>query len=115
MDCNIVVLAGHLATDPDLRVFPGGTRLLHLLVTVRSREPRRRVDVVPVSWWDPPSGTDDLVRGSRIWVAGAVQRRFCSTGAAHRSRIEVVAHHVEARSDEDHVIRLHPVDDPAGA
>lgn len=115
MDCNIVVLAGHLATDPELRVFPSGTRMLHLLVTVRTPQPRRRVDVVPVSWWDPPDRDPSLERGSRVWVAGAVQRRFWSTSEARSSRIEVVAHHVESRSDVDDVPRPDPLDRHAGA
>lgn len=115
MDCNIVVLAGHLATDPDLRVFTTGTRLLQLLVTVRSPEPHRRVDVVPVAWWDPPEGIEGLIRGAGVWVAGGVQRRFWSSGAAHRSRIEVVAHHVEVRTSDGEVVPLHRSDGSLGA
>lgn len=114
MDVNTVVLAGHLATDPELRVFSSGTRHLRLLVTVRSDRPRRRVDVVPVTWWDPPEPDVPLVRGHRVWVAGAVQRRFWSAAAPERSRIEIVAHHVEARIDEDIRVPLRSVEGSGG-
>lgn len=97
MDLNLVVLAGQVATEPDVRTFPSGARLARYLVTVRSTEPRRRVDVVPVSLWNPP---DDLVqragvRGEPVWVVGAVQRRFWSADGDKRSRIEIIAHHIE--------------------
>jgi single-stranded DNA-binding protein len=73
-------------------------------VTVRSESPRRRVDVIPVSVWDPP---DDLVEaapetGRRIWVCGSVQRRFWEAPDGRRSRIEVVAEQVN----------IHDVDQP---
>lgn len=102
MDLNIIVLSGRITTEPELRTFPSGARLARYLVTVRSTEPRRRVDVVPVSLWDPP---DDLlaqsdIRGKSAWVVGSVQRRFWSTDCGARSRIEVIAHRVEVREPQ---------------
>ena len=99
MDLNIVVLAGHLATLPEVRQFTSGTRMARFLVTIRSTEPRRRVDVVPVTLWDPPSAVLDaaLVVGQQVWVAGSVQRRFWSATDGRSSRIEVIAHTVELR------------------
>lgn len=104
MDLNLVVLAGRIAAEPEVRIFPSGVRLVRYLVTVRSTEPRRRVDVVPVSLWGPP---DELVqqtdvRGKLAWVVGAVQRRFWSAEGDTRSRIEVIAHQVNIR-DPEHV------------
>ena len=98
MDLNLVVLAGTLAAPPERRSFESGARLVRFLVTVRSVEPRKRVDVVPVTWWDPPAAEDlgDLETGHRLWVAGAVQRRFWSGPDGRRSRLEVVAHQVQA-------------------
>ena len=58
MDLNIIVLSGRITTEPEFRTFPSGACLARYLVTVRSTEPRRRVDVGPVSLWDPP---DDLL------------------------------------------------------
>lgn len=97
MDLNVVVLAGRLAADPELRTFSSGTSLMRFLVTTRQSRPRRRVDVVPVTLWDPSSelAGSPPVRGDRLWLAGAVQRRFWSSDDASRSRIEVVAHAVE--------------------
>jgi single-strand DNA-binding protein len=102
MDLNLVVLSGRLAAPPEIRQFESGSMLARYLVTVRSDEPRRRVDVVPVTLWDPP---EDLIDsepavGSRVWVAGTVQRRFWSAEEGRRSRIEIVAEQVCPRETE---------------
>lgn len=99
MDFNIAVLAGHLAAEPEIRTFPSGSTLIRYLVTVRSNAPRRRVDVIPVTLWDPSPEALDIggARGKPIYVAGAVQRRFWSIDGGKSSRIEIVAHHVEIR------------------
>ena len=100
MDFNIVVLAGRLATAPEVRVMDGGTTLVRYLVTVRSEEPRRRVDVVPVVLWAPDENAPtDLPAGTGVWVTGSIQRRFWEGGGGRRSRIEVVAHHVERKEE----------------
>ena len=99
MDLNLIVIAGRLAADPELTTFASGARLLRLLVTVRSQEPRRRIDVLPVVMWDPTDDTplDKLTRGKGVWVAGSVQRRFWSADAGRTSRVEIVAHDVQPR------------------
>lgn len=102
MDLNLVVLSGKLATTPELRAYESGSRLIRYLVTVRSDEPRRRVDVVPVTLWDPP---EDLAAnlpdpGRHVWVTGMVQRRFWAAEEGRRSRLEVVAHQVEVKDPE---------------
>ena len=108
MDLNLAVIAGTLAAPPEIRTFDSGTRLVRYLVTVRSTEPRKRVDVVPVVEWDPPADFDGegFDRGDRVWIVGTVQRRFWSGSEGRRSRLEVVAHHVqfsdlEAESEVD--------------
>ena len=99
MDCNLVVLSGKIAADPELRVFETGSRLIRYLVTVRSEEPRRRVDVVPVTLWDPPDEMANQLPapGRHVWVTGMVQRRFWEADEGRRSRLEVVAHQVEVK------------------
>jgi len=96
MDLNLVVLAGRLAAPPEIRQFESGSRLARYLITVRSDDPVSRVDVIPVTLWDPPDDLidDDPTPGTRIWVAGSVQRRFWSAEEGRRSRIEVVASQV---------------------
>ena len=103
MDLNLIVLCGRLATDPELRVFDSGARLIRFLVTVRAEHPRRRVDVVPVTLWDPP---DDIIdepgeKGDRVWICGSVQRRFWESRDGRRSRVEVVAEQVTLKEADE--------------
>lgn len=102
MDLNVVVLAGRLAAPPEIRQFESGTRLARYLITVRSEEPTRRVDVVPVTLWDPDDELLDAdpAPGARMWVSGGVQRRFWSGEEGRRSRLEIVADQVCLRDPD---------------
>jgi single-stranded DNA-binding protein len=96
LDLNLVVLCGRLASDPEQRFFDSGSRLIRYLVVTRADHPRRRLDVVPVTFWDPP---DDLwaepgEKEMRLWACGSVQRRFWESPDGRRSRLEVVAESV---------------------
>ena len=95
MDLNLVVLAGRLATAPEVRTFDNGSSLVRYLVTTRSDHPRRRIDVIPVVLWEADETAACLGRGDRVWVAGSVQRRFWSDDHNRRSRVEVVALQVQ--------------------
>jgi len=107
MDLNLTVLAGKLAAEPEVKLFESGSLLARFLVTVRTEEPRRRIDVLPVVLWEPDEGLIDAIaegglRGTRIWVAGSVQRRFWATSdQARTSRIEVVAHDVRLQKEQE--------------
>lgn len=95
---NSVTLAGRLAADAEVKTFPSGAIVRRLLVTVRVEEPRRRVDVLPVTMWDSADGFDevgDLRRGDRVRVTGSLQRRFFDSQDGRRSRLEVIAESVE--------------------
>lgn len=103
MDLNLIVVCGRLAVDAEVRVFDSGARLIRYLVTTRVDYPRRRVDVIPVTLWDPP---DDLLdtpgeKGERVWVCGSVQRRYWEGPDGRRSRVEVVAEQVNLHDVED--------------
>jgi single-strand DNA-binding protein len=102
MDLNLVVLCGRLAVDPEIKEFETGSKVARLLVTVRSEEPRRRVDVVPVTWWDPDVEVlgEGPAKGRRVWVCGSVQRRFWESEDGRRSRLEVVAEQVHLKEVE---------------
>ena len=102
MDVNELVISGRLAAAPDYRVLESGSTMARLLVAVRSEEPHSRLDVLPVVWWEPqgyfvaaPPGV-----GSRVSIAGSVQRRYWESADGRRSKIEVVAAHVSV-IDED--------------
>jgi len=101
MDLNLIVIAGRIAAEPEVTTFASGARLLRLLVTVRSEEPRRRIDVLPIVMWDPPDEVlaDEPSRGRGVWVAGTVQRRFWSADAGRTSRVEIVAHDIQFKTD----------------
>lgn len=96
MDVNVTILTGTLAAAPEFREFESGAALLRLLVTVRREVPRRRIDVLPVTLWDPPAELVDaeLERGGRVWVCGSAQRRFWEAKDGRRSRVELVADRV---------------------
>ena len=103
MDLNLVVVSGRLVAPPEIRQFESGARLARYLVTVRSDEPVRRVDVLPVTLWDPDDELLDAdpMPGARVWVAGSVQRRFWSATEGRRSRLELVADQVCLRPDDE--------------
>ncbi|MFQ5555495.1 MAG: single-stranded DNA-binding protein [Acidimicrobiia bacterium] len=103
MDLNLVVLSGRLAAPPELREV-GRSRLARYLMTVTSTNPTRRLDVVPVTVWDPPDEIANAAPtvGMRLLTAASVQRRFWASAHGRRSRLEVVASHIEFRErDED--------------
>jgi len=101
MDLNLVVLSGRLAADPEVREFESGSRLVRYLMTVRSDEPGRRVDVVPVTRWNPTPDDEARVRGDRVWVTGTLQRRFWTANEGRRSRVEIIATHVTLRDETE--------------
>ncbi|HSM01011.1 MAG TPA: single-stranded DNA-binding protein [Acidimicrobiia bacterium] len=103
MDLNLVVVSGRLAAPPELRQFESGARLARYLVTVRSEEPTRRVDVLPVTLWDPCEELldEDPAPGRRLWAVGSIQRRFWSATEGRRSHLELVADQVCLRPPDE--------------
>lgn len=114
MDLNLVVLCGRVCAEPETRKFDSGTELMSLLVTVRVEEPRRRIDVLPVSVWDPGEVMGGWVPevGDRVWVAGSAQRRFWDGEGGRRSRLEIVAVQVSPESDRGEIERVEPASTP---
>lgn len=103
MDLNLIVLCGRLAVDGELREFDSGSRLVRYLVTTRVDFPRKRIDVIPVTLWDPPRDLVDEpgLRGERVWVCGSVQRRYWESPDGRRTRVEIVAEQVNFKDVED--------------
>jgi hypothetical protein len=99
-DLNLIVLCGRVASEPDVDPADHATRRLRMIVAVRSESPRSRVDMLPITMWDPP---DELVGslpevGSSVFVVGSIQRRVDSEWWGRSSRIEVVALSLVERS-----------------
>ncbi len=61
--------------------------------------------MLPVVLWDPDEATTEKAldgerRGTPVWCAGSVQRRFWASGGESRSsRVEIVAHDIQFRDD----------------
>ena len=109
MDLNLIVLCGRLATDPEIRTFDSGATLIRYLVTTRVDFPRRRVDVIPVTHWDPTPEVvaEPGIKGDRVWVCGSMQRRYWESPDGRRSRVEVVAEQIRIRDlDEVEPVKL---------
>lgn len=95
MDLNMIVLCGRIVSEPEFDECGGGSARARLRMTVRSDHPGRRIDVLPVTCWDPPAELwDPAVVGRRVCVAGSLQRRFWDAQDGRRSRIDVVARSV---------------------
>ncbi len=93
-DTNLVVLVGTLVTPPE-PARHGGALRLDLTIATRSTGPPRRVDAIPVTWWDPPPELGALGVGDRVSVVAGLRRRFWATAEGRRSRLDVVASAVE--------------------
>lgn len=103
VDLNIVVLCGRLSIEPEHRVFDSGAHLLRYLVVTRTEYPKRRTDVVAVTYWNPPGELLERPgeKGDRIWVCGSVQKRYWASSEGRRSNLEIVAEQVTLRDLED--------------
>nr|MDJ0961845.1 single-stranded DNA-binding protein [Acidimicrobiia bacterium] len=91
------------AAPPEYREFASGARYLRYLVTTRAEAPRRRVDVLPITLWDPPASlvTEPGIVGQPVWFVASIERRFWDAGDGRRSRIELVGRSVELRSPSE--------------
>jgi len=97
MDLNLMVLAGHLTVNAEVRQFDSGGLMIRYLVTVSVDHPRHRVDVIPASLWDP---SEELIespgmKGDGIWLCGSLQRRYVESTYGRRSTLELVAEQVK--------------------
>lgn len=88
---NLVFLAGAVVDPPRVRRSPAGTPRASMTVAVRSAGPPRRVDAIPITWWDPPEPAHGIGVGTPIAVVGFLRRRFWATEQGRSSRIEVHA------------------------
>ena len=84
-ESNLVVLQGHVSSEPQRKDLPSGTTLLQLEVTTRGDG---GLLSVPVVWFEP---THDFAPADEVTVLGHVRRRFYRAGAVTQSRTEVVA------------------------
>jgi hypothetical protein len=96
-DINLAVIAGRIAAPPESRIYDSGSRSLRYLITCVTDVPRHRTDVIPVTLLDPDPVLVDRPGspGERIWAAASIQRRFFAADDGRRSRVELLAHHVQ--------------------
>lgn len=100
---NVVVLHGAVSSVVDRRTLASGVTVWSFDVTTKDADDRSHS--VPVSWSDPPDGTDVPV-GSDVVVLGAVRRRFFRVGGSTQSRTEVQAEVVVVGGDRRRRTRL---------
>ena len=101
---NVVVLSGHLSSDPVSRELPSGEVVwsFDLAAELTDADPPSAVPV-PVAW--SGEGAEAWAKGTPLVVAGIVRRRFFRTGGSTQSRTEVVAEHVVAVTKRRNVER----------
>ena len=85
---NVVLLRGHLTSEPVLRALPSGDTVtqLELTTTVAGR-----ATSVPVALH---GRTVSVTEGDEVVVIGHVSRRFFRAGGVTQSRTEVIASEV---------------------
>jgi single-strand DNA-binding protein len=92
---NVVVLAGRLSDEPEVKEMPSGDKVTRFRLHVP--EAGRRVLPLPVSAWDrvPRKACEPLLKGDAVLVRGPLIRRFFRDGGGGRSVTEVVATEVK--------------------
>ena len=102
MDLNVVAVTGRLAADPELRFTFNGTKVGSLRVAItrmkRKGEDRAGADFVDVVVWGDQAEhcTEYLAKGRRIAIRGRLQQRSWTTPSGEaRSKVEIVAEHVQ--------------------
>jgi single-strand DNA-binding protein len=83
---NIVILTGHLSSDPSRRELPSGSVLMTFELTTKVGEASVSV---PLVWFDPPRQVA-VAAGDEVAAVGTVRRRFYRAGGATQSRTEVM-------------------------
>ncbi len=98
---NVVVLAGRLAEQPEIKQMPSGDQVTRFRLQVP--EAGKRVLPLPVSAWDRAArkGCERLVKGDAVLVRGHLVRRFFRDGGGGRSVTEVVATEVRKLEHEE--------------
>lgn len=99
-ESNLVVLQGHVSSEPRRRDLPSGTTMLQIEITTPGDG---ALLSVPVVWFEP---TRDFAPADEVTVVGHVRRRFYRVGGTTQSRTEVVADHIVATRRRRDVQRL---------
>ncbi len=92
---NVVVLAGTLTADPEVRELPSGDVVARLRLHVTDNAHKRLP--LPVTAWSAPTRrtAKDLTKGDRVMVQGHLERRYFSGESGARSITEVVAREIK--------------------
>ena len=87
---NLVVLHGHLSSDPVERTLPSGDLLTRFEVTTTSGDPDVPSATAPVVFFGARRGRTGKA-GDAVLVVGGVRRRFYQAGGSTQSNTEVLA------------------------
>lgn len=93
---NLVMLSGHLSSDPTVRELQSGSVLMTFELTTKVDDASVSV---PLVWFDPPKKVN-VTAGDEVTAVGTVRRRFYRAGGATQSRTEVVVAHLGRVTDK---------------
>jgi single-strand DNA-binding protein len=96
VEMNLVVLSGHLSSEPTIRELQSGSVLMTFELTTRVDD---AAVSVPLVWFDPPKKVS-VRAGDEVCAVGTVRRRFYRAGGATQSRTEVVVQHLGRVGDK---------------
>jgi single-strand DNA-binding protein len=97
---NVVVLAGRLSDDPDVKAMPSGDEVTRFRLQVP--QAGKRPLPLPVSAWDRMARKmcERLAKGDSVLVRGHLIRRYYRVEGGGRSITEVIATEVK-KLDKD--------------
>jgi len=93
---NLVVVSGHLSSEPNVRELQSGTVITTFELTTRVGDASVSV---PLVWFEPPAALA-VHAGDEVAVVGTVRRRFFRSAGITQSRTEVVVHHLGPAADK---------------
>ena len=100
---NVVLLRGHLSSEPRRVELPSGDVLLRWEVTTLADG---RKLTVPVAWFEPPRSAMAVGEGDEVVVLGRIRRRFFRARGATVSETEVVATAATLATRQKNVAKL---------
>lgn len=106
---NLVVIAGRLTQDPDMRTTPSGTPVCNIQLAVNRRYKNRQGEWVEeptfigaVMWGEMAERCKDrLKKGSPVLIHGSLRSSSWEREGQKRSRIEILVNRIQLLEKDD--------------